>query len=103
MCFGCSKEPSGSFEYPQHMFWMRSKDNNFLIHTLILRTEISLLTLCMLGNFACFLSSADFFQNQLFRKILSGIPSECQTVRIQVGSDLGPNCLQRLFASSAVC
>ena len=26
------------------------------------------------GNFACFLSSADFFQNQLFRKILSGIP-----------------------------
>ena len=25
MCFGCSKEPShgdGSFEYPQHMFWL---------------------------------------------------------------------------------
>ena len=28
MCFGCSKEPShrdGSFEYPQHMFWLRKK------------------------------------------------------------------------------
>ena len=32
MCFGCSKEPShwdGSFEYPQHMFWMRNKENSF--------------------------------------------------------------------------
>ena len=28
MCFGCSKDPShrdGSFEYPQHMFWLRNK------------------------------------------------------------------------------
>ena len=28
MCFGCSKEPShrdGSFEFPQHMFWLRNK------------------------------------------------------------------------------
>ena len=28
ICFGCSKEPShrdGSFEYPQHMFWLRNK------------------------------------------------------------------------------
>ena len=28
MCFGCSKQPShwdGSFEYPQHMFWLRNK------------------------------------------------------------------------------
>ena len=32
MCFGCSKEPShqdGSFEYPQDMFWFRSKTNIF--------------------------------------------------------------------------
>ena len=38
MCFGGSKEPShrdGSFEYPQHMFWLRNKKNNFQIHTLI--------------------------------------------------------------------
>ena len=34
--FRCSKEPShweGSFQYPQHMFWLRNKENNFW-HTL---------------------------------------------------------------------
>ena len=39
MCFACSKEPShldGSFEYPQHMFWMRNKENSFTIRTLTL-------------------------------------------------------------------
>ena len=39
MCFGCSKEPphrDGSFEYPQHMLWLRNKKNNFQLHTLIL-------------------------------------------------------------------
>ena len=38
MCFGCSKEPShvdGSFEYPQHMFWLRNKKINFQLYTLI--------------------------------------------------------------------
>ena len=38
MCFGCSKELShrdGSFEYAQHMFWMRNKENSFPIHALI--------------------------------------------------------------------
>ena len=33
MCFGCSKEPSyqdGSFEHPQHMFWLRNKNCAFL-------------------------------------------------------------------------
>ena len=32
MCFGCSKEPSHwdiSFEYPQHMFWVRNEENCF--------------------------------------------------------------------------
>ena len=36
--FGCSKEPShrdGSFEFPQHMFWLRNKKNNVLLCTLI--------------------------------------------------------------------
>ena len=43
----------------------------------------------LLGNFhAFFLSSADFFQNQLFQIILSGILSECQTVWIQIRSDI---------------
>ena len=34
--FECSKEPSrdGSFEYPQHMFWLRNKKINFLVLTL---------------------------------------------------------------------
>ena len=37
ICFGHSKEPShldGSFEYPQHMFWLRNKKFNFLVRTL---------------------------------------------------------------------
>ena len=32
MCFGCSKETShrdSSFVYPQQMFWLRNKKNNF--------------------------------------------------------------------------
>ena len=62
------------------------------------------LTPCLLGNFQAFLPSADFFQIQLFRKILSE-----NTIRVSnsldpdqarrfVGPDLGPNCLQRLSA-----
>ena len=36
MCFGCPKEQShrdDSFEYPQHMFWLRNKKNNFQLRT----------------------------------------------------------------------
>ena len=42
------------------------------------------------------LSSADFFQNQLFQTILSGIPSECQTDWIQIWSNIlsGLTCVQ---------
>ena len=35
-----------------------------------------------------FLSTADFFQNQLFQKILSRIPSERQTVWTQIRPDV---------------
>ena len=35
-----------------------------------------------------FLLSTDFFQNQLFLKILSGTRSECQTVWIQIRPDI---------------
>ena len=41
ICFGCSKEPShwdGSFEYPQHMFWLRNKKIKFLVRTLMFTT-----------------------------------------------------------------
>ena len=52
-----------------------------------------LATLCQPGNFACFFVVCCFFfffffQNQLFRKILSGIPSECQKVWIQIRPDI---------------
>ena len=38
ICFGGSKELShrcSSFEYPQHMFWLRNKKTNFQLRTLI--------------------------------------------------------------------
>ena len=38
------------------------------------------LTHCIVTILGKFFSSADFFQNQLFEKNLSGLPSECQTV-----------------------
>ena len=53
MSFGCSKEPShpnGSFEYPQHMFWLRNKKNNFLLHTLIWEPALGL-ELGIISNF----------------------------------------------------
>ena len=40
-CFGCSKDLThwdGSFEYPQHMFWLRNR-NNFQITSLIWRPD----------------------------------------------------------------
>ena len=48
-----------------------------------------------------FLLSAEIFKISFFKKNLSGIPSGCQTVLIQirpyvfVWPDLGPNCFQR--------
>ena len=51
------------------------------------------------GYFYGFLSSSDFFQNQLFRKILSGIPSECHIVWIQIR----PNVLSGLIWVQTVC
>ena len=45
MCFVFSKQPShrdGSFEYPQHMFWLRNKKNNFQLHTLIWGPDLKL-------------------------------------------------------------
>ena len=54
-----------------------------------------------------YLSSADFFEIIFFLKNISGIPSDCQTVWIQICPtiwwpffDLGQNCLQRLSADA---
>ena len=77
--------------------------NNFRM--LCAAVVIGILTLCMLGNFKCFFVVCGFFFfPKLFKtKNLSEIPSECQTVWIQIRpnifwADLGPNCLQRLSA-----
>ena len=54
MCFGCSKEPShwdGSFEYPQHMFWLRNKKNNYLLRILIGGPE---------GKISCYVSQTNW-------------------------------------------
>ena len=56
----------------------------------------SLFGMILLGNalpsgkfFKLFLSSADyFFKINFFRKILSGIPSECQTDQLQIKPDI---------------
>ena len=49
--------------------------------------------------FHTFLFSADFLQNQLFQKNLSGIPSECQTGWIQTRPDI----LSGLIWVQSVC
>ena len=60
------------------------------------KTTRKLFSHCILGNFSCFLSSADFFfQNKLLEKKKSGIPSEHQTVWTLIRPN-GPNCLPRL-------
>ena len=45
------------------------------------------LTICLLVSHT-FWSSADFFKINFFKKILSGIPVECQTVWIQIRTDI---------------
>ena len=61
-------------EYSYLLFWMPS----------------SILTLCMLGNFAFLFCLWIFFFLKIifFKNNLSGIPSECQTVRIQIRPDI---------------
>ena len=71
MSSGCSKEPShwdGSHEYPQHMFWMRNKENSFPIHTLIWRPEYLhfaslVMTCCLLITFGNCLDPVQTWQN----------------------------------------
>ena len=68
MCFWCSKEPShrdGSFEYPQHMFWLRNKKSNFRLPTLIWGPVYCFFFL-LLGNFCMLFDVCFFFQNQHF-------------------------------------
>ena len=51
--FGYSKEPShrdGSFKHQQHIFWLRNKNNNILLRTLIWGPEIYWLCCCDLSK-----------------------------------------------------
>ena len=63
-----------------------------------------MLTLCMLGNFVCFLVVYGFFFKLTFSKksfrntIRVSNSSDPDQARHFVGPDLGPNCLQRLSA-----
>ena len=41
-----------------------------------------------INSFHAFFAGCWFFQNQLFQKILSGIPSQCQTLWIQIRPDV---------------
>ena len=52
----------------KHAF-LQTKNDLIMLRVFI--TKIAFLTLWLLGNFSCFLSSADLFQNQVFGKILS--------------------------------
>ena len=71
MRFGYSIEQShldGSFEYPQHMFWLRNKNNNFQLQTVIwrpwfhlrLRTKATTTAVQIISILAVF-----FFTNKL--------------------------------------
>ena len=52
-----------------------------------------------LGNFSCFCCLCPIYQNQLIRKFVSGVPSECQIDWIQIRPNiLCQNCLQKLSA-----
>ena len=55
--------------------WLQSETLICQKKILILIFYSCSLTPWLLGNFTSFLWSAYFFQNQLFQKILSGIPS----------------------------
>ena len=46
------------------------------------------LILCLLGIFSYFFVVCCFYKINFFKKILSGIPSECQTVWIQIRLDI---------------
>ena len=95
-------------------FFFLTTHSYCLIHFHLQRTNIlqitgghfpiKYLTLCMLGNFACFFVVCGFLLNQLFQKNLSVIPSVSNSLnpdqaRHFVGP-LGPNCLQRLSADA---
>ena len=70
----------------------------------------SYLTLCMLGNFACFfVVCVFFFSNEPFQQIFQknivsvSYSLDPDQARCFVRPDLGPNCLERLSANHKSC
>ena len=79
---------------PTHTHFSSRKDNDYI------KSRDPKVVLFNSGKFFhAFLLSADFCQNQLFRKVLSGIPSECQTDWIKIRSDV----LSSLIVVQTVC
>ena len=70
-----------------------------IIKMLSAAVVIDALTLCMLGNFACFFVVCGLFFKLTFQKNLSGIQSECQTIWIQIRH----NVLSGLIWVQTVC
>ena len=84
------------------MFWLRNKKNIFLVHYALLTKGLIVQNLRLnasekvnvtdSGTFACFLLSADIFQNELFKKYFRNTSL----------ADLGPNCLQKLSTDNTI-
>ena len=65
MCFGCSKEPShrdASFEYQQHMLWLKNKKNNLQLRTLIWRPGFTMYFLFVQHELMCMFNFLLHFQ-----------------------------------------
>ena len=70
MCFGCSKEPphrDGSFEYPQHLFWLRNNKNNYELRTLVWVTDSGIRALTYITELDVTRQTASSFQVMIKR------------------------------------
>ena len=86
VCFSQKKTSILAFTVGcQSLIFLRSAITTACLHKPL--TSISLL-FAPSKKIDAFLPSADFFQNQVFWKILSGISSECQTDWIQIRPDI---------------
>ena len=79
-------ELKGQFIYQFHRVILYIPFKFFFIYLALL--PFFCLTIHAIFSYSFLLSADFFFQNQLFRKILSGIPSECQTVWTQIRPDI---------------
>ena len=80
MCFRCSKpsHSDGSFEYPQHMFWLRNKKTFFSyailsggLNTVLLKAHYWLLTRIAFKAFVHFLFSAFLQLAKIGKKVIT--------------------------------